>query len=139
MCEPATGRLTEGSGAGQRVRQHGEMSQPAIPLTGIAWHQTEMQAEALQVLPAGLVVVRIVIDRERSHAERPCARFDHGRRDVPRVGQNIAVPAPRTEWYGDSQCVDRTAALVPLVPIRWCQREVLAPCLGIDGVGPSLG
>ena len=47
------------------MRQHGEMLQQAIPLTGIAWHKTEMQADALQVLPAGLFVVRIFIDRER--------------------------------------------------------------------------
>ena len=40
------------------------MKQQAISLTGIAWHKTEMQADALQVLPAGLGVLWIGIDRE---------------------------------------------------------------------------
>jgi hypothetical protein len=113
--------------------------QQAIPLTGIAWHKTEMQADALQGLPAGLCVVRIGIDRERSHAERHSERFDHGRREGPRVGQKRAVPAQRTELDGESPFVDRTTALVHLVQIRWCQSAVLAQRIGIAGVGQALG
>jgi hypothetical protein len=61
------------------------MIQQPVSLSGITADKPQMLADALQVLEAGLFVLRIAINRERQHACLRRDHFDDRRREVPGI------------------------------------------------------
>src|ERR1039458_10779301 len=115
------------------------MIQQPLTLSGVAADKAKMPSDTFQMFEAGLVVLRIAVNRKRQYACLRCDRLDYLWLQIPAVRQEISLPAQSTDLNCKSQLVNRPSALLYLFEVRFCQREIFAKGVCIDPVWQPLG
>jgi len=115
------------------------MVEQALSLRGVATHKSEMLTNALQMVETSLFVLRIIVDLNRQQAQLRAKRFNDRRREIPCIGEEIAMPPKSTKLDRKAQFIGRAAALVYLCQICLGEREVLADGVVVNLIGQVLG
>src|SRR5450759_301651 len=111
------------------------MVEQTFSLRGVAPHKPEMLTNALQMVETSLFILRIIVDWDRQQAQLRAKQFNDRRREIPCIGEKIAMPPKSTKLDRKAQFIGPTAALVYLCQIRLGQREVLADGVVVNFIG----
>jgi hypothetical protein len=81
-----------------------------LPLEIIALLKMQVLTDTLQVFPAGLLVLRVIVDRHGQEAQLTGEGLEHRGRQPASVAQEVALPTQGAELHGEAELVDHAAA-----------------------------